>query len=142
MSEYQKIMVAVDLGEHSAVVARRAAGMAQLCSATLTVLHIVNHRPPPMDIANVMPPYDEVRHKLVDVAQRQLSDLIERSALPGAHTMVTTGRPKEEIVRIAEHEKVDLIVVGAHGRHGITGLLGSTVDRVLHQASCDVLVVR
>jgi nucleotide-binding universal stress UspA family protein len=47
-----------------------------------------------------------------------------------------------EIVRAAERGKADLIVIGAHGRHGLTGLLGSTTDRVLHHATCGMLTVR
>ncbi|HHQ41669.1 MAG TPA: universal stress protein, partial [Chromatiales bacterium] len=36
----------------------------------------------------------------------------------------------------------DLIVLGSHGRRGLTRLLGSTADAVLHSARCDVLAVR
>jgi len=37
---------------------------------------------------------------------------------------------------------MDLIAVASHGRHGISVLLGSTADGVMHTASCDVLMVR
>jgi len=56
--------------------------------------------------------------------------------------VVISGRPKQEILRVAERAAADLIVVGAHGHHDLAGLLGSTTDRVLHRASCDVLTVR
>lgn len=52
------------------------------------------------------------------------------------------GEPREEIIRIAEQENVDLIVVGSHGEHGLALLLGSTANSVLHYAKCDVLAVR
>ena len=43
---------------------------------------------------------------------------------------------------IAQSKKVDLIVVGSHGRHGLGLLLGATANGVLHGANCDVLTVR
>jgi universal stress protein A len=52
------------------------------------------------------------------------------------------GSPKLEIVRVAEENNVDLIIVGSHGKHGIALLLGSTANGVLHHAKCDVLAVR
>ena len=52
------------------------------------------------------------------------------------------GVPGQEIVRIAEQEHIDLIVVGSHGRHGLALLLGSTANSVLHHAGCDVMAVR
>jgi len=52
------------------------------------------------------------------------------------------GSPKTEIIRVAQENGVDLIVVGSHGRHGLALLLGSTANGVLHYAPCDVLAVR
>ena len=53
------------------------------------------------------------------------------------------GRPDEAIVKAAEAVGADLIVVGSHGRTGLKHiLLGSTVERVLDQARCAVLVVK
>jgi universal stress protein A len=63
-------------------------------------------------------------------------------AIPEAQTWLETGSPKQEIIRIAEENAVDLIVVGSHGRHGLALLLGSTANGVLHHANCDVLAVR
>ncbi len=141
MSEYTHVLVAVDLGDHSAEIVRRAAGIAQLCDASLTVLHVADYVPPFYG-DYLIPPKDNREEKLVDVATKQLSELIERSALSGTRTLVVSGRPKIEIARIAEREKCDLIVVGTHGHHGIAGLLGSTSNGVLQQSSCDVLTVR
>jgi len=42
----------------------------------------------------------------------------------------------------AAAQNVDLIVVGSHGRHGLARLLGSTATRIVHNAKCDVIVVR
>ncbi|WP_288368232.1 universal stress protein [uncultured Alcanivorax sp.] len=52
------------------------------------------------------------------------------------------GYAAEEIVRKAKDDGADLIVLGTHGRRGIRLLLGSTADRVLHHAPCNVLAIR
>ena len=56
---------------------------------------------------------------------------------------VVEGRPDEAIARAAEAAGADLIVVGSHGRSGLTKiLLGSVAERVIGQATCPVLVVK
>ena len=56
---------------------------------------------------------------------------------------IAVGVPFEEIVKAAEKEKADLIVMGTHGRHGLERLLvGSVATRVLRTAPCPVLTVR
>lgn len=139
---YQHILTAIDLSDNSAMVLQQAAALAQLCDAELTVLHVVNFSIPP-DVDPVTPAMDTIEQELIEAAQKRLDELLERQALTKAvGTIVNSGRPKVEIMRIAAREKVDLIVVGAHGHHGIAGLLGSTADRVVDRAICSVLVVR
>jgi nucleotide-binding universal stress UspA family protein len=55
---------------------------------------------------------------------------------------VTEGRPAASIVEHARAEKADTIVVGTHGRTGLSRLvIGSVAERVVRLAPCDVLVV-
>jgi nucleotide-binding universal stress UspA family protein len=57
------------------------------------------------------------------------------------HTVV--GRPFAEIVRFGKEQQIDLIVIGSHGRRGISHLLlGSVAERVVRLAGCPVLTVR
>lgn len=142
MAVYQHIIAAVDLGENSAKVLQHAAPLAEICDARLTVLHVVNYIPA-SDMDYLIPPSEDSENKLIEAAQQQLQALLEREALAsGVETITVTGRPKVEIARVAEQQQADLIVVGAHGRHGLAGLLGSTAERVLHRVSCDVLTIR
>jgi universal stress protein A len=142
MTVYQHLLAAVDLAENSTKVLQHAAPLAQVCDARLTVLHVVDYTPP-TDVDYVLPPLDEKESKLIDATTQRLQELLEREALTsGVEAVVVAGRPKNEIARAAEQANVDLIVVGAHGRHGLAALLGSTADRILHSVSCDVLTVR
>jgi nucleotide-binding universal stress UspA family protein len=57
-------------------------------------------------------------------------------------TEVRSGRAREDIVRYAEEEAIDLIVMGTHGRSGVERLLlGSVTERVLRDSTVPVLVV-
>lgn len=61
-----------------------------------------------------------------------------------AHTThIHVGQPAEVIAKLAAEQGCDLIVMGTHGRGGIAGLVtGSVANRVLHLASCPVLLVK
>jgi nucleotide-binding universal stress UspA family protein len=55
---------------------------------------------------------------------------------------VISGQPFSEICRVAEQEQAELIVLGSHGRTGVSHvLLGSVAERVVRHAHCPVLVV-
>jgi nucleotide-binding universal stress UspA family protein len=56
---------------------------------------------------------------------------------------VITGVPHEEIINLAKKHKVDLIVMGTHGRKGVDRILfGSTAAQIVRFAPCPVLTVR
>lgn len=57
-------------------------------------------------------------------------------------TTVVVGSPFHDICKIAAQSKSDLIVVGSHGRTGLSQvLLGSVAERVVRHAPCPILVV-
>jgi len=56
---------------------------------------------------------------------------------------VRLGAPYEEILKEQEEKKIDLIIMGSHGRTGhLEHLLGSVAERVSHNAGCPVLIMR
>ena len=58
-------------------------------------------------------------------------------------SFLRVGYPFDEIVLMANHFDIDLIIIGSHGRGGISRLLvGSTAERVVEHAPCPVLVVK
>jgi nucleotide-binding universal stress UspA family protein len=64
--------------------------------------------------------------------------------MPGVPTIIATtaGDPADEILRYVAGHGIDLIVLGTHGRTGVSRvLLGSVAERVLRAAPCPVLVV-
>jgi nucleotide-binding universal stress UspA family protein len=69
-----------------------------------------------------------------------LSRIVEQQGLkPEVHA--ATGSPADAIVRVAEQEKADLVVVGNKGMKGVRRVLGSVPNSVAHGAPCSVLIV-
>lgn len=104
-------------------------------------MHVVDYTLP-IDDDYIIPPDDKVEEALLVSARERLDKRLQRLGAERVRPLVISGRPKQEILRVAEREAADLIVIGAHGHHGLAGLLGSTTDRVLHRATCSVLTVR
>jgi len=56
-------------------------------------------------------------------------------------TEVISGHPVDHIIEFAQQNNVDLIVMGSHGKRGLSRLLGSATNGVINHAPCDVLTV-
>lgn len=142
MSDYQHILCAVDLSAENVAVFSRATELARHYKARLTLLHVVEYIP--IDLANelVLPQQQEIEEQLLAQAEAALKALAESSTQARAATVVVRGSVKSGIVEHAENSGVDLIVIGRHGRHGLSRLLGSGANAVLHYAPCDVLTIR
>ena len=142
MSTYNKILVAIDLSPEARLVVTRASELAQFYAATLTLIHVVEPLVA-MEDSELMPALPlEIEKTLEQRAKNFLAALVSDIGLSGAETVVDIGSPKREILRHARDQDIDLIVIGAHGRHGIATLLGSTANAVLHGTLCDVMCVR
>lgn len=141
MKAYRKILLVVDLGEHSEQIGARARDLASLLGAELSVLHVVEYVPvEPM--GETLLPAVQIEEELVQRAKVQLEQLCERLGLGDARRDVAAGNVKAEIVRAAQERQADLIVLGSRERRGPSILVNFTEDTVLHAAPCDVLAVR
>ena len=141
MSEYKKIMLAVDLTEESLKVAERATQLVNAFDAELHVVHVIE----PLSLAyggDVPMDLSTVQEQIQDQAAAHLREFSATLNVPETRQHLIFGRPESEIQRTAEEAGADIIVVGSHGRHGLALLLGSTANGVPHGASCDVLAVR
>jgi universal stress protein A len=141
MGIYRRILLVVDLGEHSEQIGARARDVASLQGAELSVLHVVEYVPvEPM--GETLLPAVQIEEELVQRAKVQLAQLCERLGIGGARRDVAAGNVKAEIVRAAQEQRADLIVLGSRERRGPSILVNFTEDTVLHAAPCDVLAVR
>lgn len=142
MDNYKHILCAVDLSNENTIVAERAAELARLNSARVSLLHVVEYIPVDLSNEMVLPQQQEIEEQLVERAKQGIASLASLLDLAQVSENVVVGSTKAEIINFAETHEVDLIVIGQHGRHGFSRLLGSTANAVLHHAPCDVLAVR
>ena len=118
-----KILVATDFSECAEAAVRAATDYARRFGAGLHVFHVF--APGSIDVARV----------LAGIAEQVGPDVSVEIAATG-------GDPAEEILRYAQGHSIDLIVMGTHGRSGVSRLLlGNVVDQVMRGAPCPVLVV-
>ena len=151
MPRYRKILVVLDLSADSDQVFRAArdlagashagASHAEGPHAAVVALHVVEFIPIEPMGESVLPSM-QIEVELVKRAREKLTELAARLGMTGATLRVEAGTIKSEILRIAEEEAADLIVVGSRERHGLAILVNFTEDAVLHAAHCDVLAVR
>ena len=141
MTGYKKVLVLLDLSQDSEQVAIAGREIAANSNASLVALHVVEFVPiEPM--GESLMPTAQIEEELIGRAQEKLNALITRLAVPRATPRVEAGNTKAEILRVANEESADLIVLGSRERHGLAILVNFTEDTVLHAAHCDVLAVR
>src|SRR6202140_1655693 len=141
MAVYKKLLVLLDLSEDSEQVAIAGRDLAAYSNASMVVLHVVEFVPVEPLGESLMPTV-QIEEELINGSRAKLNEFIARLGLTKATGRVEAGNTKSEILRVAEQEGVDLIVLGSRERHGLAILVNFTEDTVLHAAHCDVLAVR
>jgi len=139
--QINKILVPFDFSERSEKSLRWAVGMAEKWQAHILLFHVVSASTPLMATEAF---YDvaQLEADLQQDADRGIKEVAAKEKTVNIETEVRVGEPFWDICRTAEEEKVDLIVMGSHGRTGLAHvLLGSVAERVVRHAPCPVLVI-
>jgi hypothetical protein len=136
---FEKLLVATDGSSFSATAVQEAISIAAACSSTLYVVHV-------FEISAEIEFWDTgTAEKLEAAMRRHLEGITARARKQGVTCeaiMHWGDEPFKAIVAEASKRKVSTIVLGSHGRSGLTRLMmGSTVSRVIGHAPCKVLVV-
>jgi universal stress protein A len=137
-----KILFPTDFSQESAHALRLASTLASESGATLHIVHVDEMR----DLTAAMGEAGYLMATAVEDRQ-EVVDQLER-VVPTVPTVAyeheyLRGSPVTEILAFAESENVDLIVMGSHGRTGLSRLLmGSIAEGVMRKAKCPVLVVK
>lgn len=137
---YKRVMFATDFDEVGIKAAHKAKKIADENGADLLLVHVVE--PIPAYAYPGFAGFSEVELSIREQAEKELMALAKKLNVDDAHCLIEFGSVKNEIVRVANEKKIDLIVTGSHGKHGLALLLGSTASAILHGANCDVLIVR
>ena len=135
-----KILVATDFSEMSQFAIDYATTHASKTGATLLIMHAVAV-PSPKKGGGML--HDGVDPEDLQMAERKLEAITaEVEGVRYEHRLVR-GEPAQQILRLAEEENVDLIVMGTHGRTGLVrALMGSVAEQVVRNATCPVVTVK
>ncbi len=142
-----KILIAVDDSPHSQRAVRFVARMRWPAGSRVLVASVVTPAltPPGVGTESGVPLLIEVSEEQRQHANSVVSQAEAELREAGIATehRVPTGDPRDALLRLASEERVDLLVVGSHGRTGFAKLLlGSVSSHAVTHAHCNVLVVK
>jgi nucleotide-binding universal stress UspA family protein len=139
MLALRSILHPTDFSEHSDYAFRLACSLARDYKARLVLVHVT----PTVVVSGTlaaMPPRPPDARKALE---EQLTNLRSPDPSLGVEHHLKAGDPAAEILRLAQEARVDLIVMGMHGRTGLGRLLmGSVAEQVVRKAPCPVLTVK
>jgi len=145
MKLFQRILVATDLTPASKSAIGEALTLAKENGAELMIAHVCE-KPNVTQAAAIAPQvFDEWTANLKQAAQDRLRPFVDEARGEGVHAaaLVLFGTPYEAIVEAAQSNNADLVVLGTHGRKGVSRFfLGSVASRVISTAPCPVMTVR
>lgn len=143
--EVKRILIPTDFSETANLALQHAAHLASLTDAEIILLHVVSTfafrvNLPEADV-------DESQNaRLSGAIQEKLQSIAKAlSAKHGiqVHTRVAYGRIREEVVKVAEDQDADMVILGTHGVSGIREFfMGSNAFRIVSEAGCPVLSVQ
>lgn len=134
-----KILFATDFSAASRTALAVASSLARTCHAQLYLVHVLD--------MPVVEGGEEVIGSLYEAsAQAAQTELANLELIDGpwpVRRALLHGAPVDEILGFAQEEHIDLIVIGTHGRTGLTRLLmGSVAEELVRRATCPVLTVK
>lgn len=136
---WERILLATDGSSRSRAAADRALELAQIYGSELLVISVQDF---PAALRGVAP---QERLELLKICQNQVAEVVKRAeALKiKAEGVIMEGGAYTAIVDLAQEYRADLIIMGSHGKTGLSRLLmGRVTERVIGQAPCPVLVVK
>jgi nucleotide-binding universal stress UspA family protein len=137
---YQKILIAIENSGADRTVLEHVEQLAKLTGASLLLVHVAD--------GWVARHYDELALRESEEMKEDRAYLEKIEGELTAHGFATRshlamGDPATELVRVAAAEHVDLIAMSTHGHRLLNDIIrGSTADRVRHNVSIPVLMIK
>ena len=137
---FSSIVCSVDFSDHSVRALRHAIALAGHVLGRVTVIHVAN----PLLVQAAKTAYDVAAiNRETETELRALVDDVATEAgawTPEVRTIISVGDPATEIIKCAEEEDADMIVMGTHGRSGYRKMFfGSVTEQVLRRSPVPVL---
>lgn len=148
MLPFKKILWPTDFSEPSYRALKAADELASHFSAQLMLLHVIPPVPgqppypdPPVASSITEPLYQQtIALEAEDLLEDLVAQMVGKQVQ--ALTLVVTGDPAEEILRVAREKQADLIIIATHGRTGWRRLaFGSVAEQVVRHSPCPALTI-
>lgn len=142
----KRILVPIDFSQSSHEALDYALSFAKQFRARVVLIHVVEAFP--IDYLLGLKSAEAGNQWLMEQSRERLGKVAKRLTgaglgRGGVETVVTFGRPFQQIAKAAQTRAVDMIILATHGYTGLKHIqLGSTAERLLRYAPCPVLVVR
>ncbi len=155
MPLFETILYPTDFSDLSEVAKEYVIKLKEANAKKVVLVHVIHplefslpqfDDPFALDVAAIYAHVPELERKILKTHEDMLKKVEKELKDEGfeVKTIMTVGNPKEEILRIAEEEKVKVIVIGYHGKGLMERILemGSTAKAVIRDAKCPVLIVK
>ena len=155
MSLFRKVLYPTDFSELAEVAKDYVLKLKDANAQEVVILHVIHplefslpqfDDPFALDVATIYAHIPEIEKEVLKKHEEMLNTMADELEQQGftVKRVMTIGDPKEEIVRVADEEKVNVIVIGYHGKGLLERILemGSTAKAVIRNAKCPVLVVK
>jgi universal stress protein A len=145
MKRPQRILYATDFSSASRRAFDTALMMAKSLNARLTIMSVLAPLVTVPDQYIDAVTIDRLDRQAREWSAQQLNKLSARAKKAGVKVaiMLLDGDPADQIVRVSRASHSNLVIVGTHGRRGLSKFfLGSVAERVVSTAACPVITVR
>jgi nucleotide-binding universal stress UspA family protein len=148
---FKKIMIATDGSECSRLVADKGIELARLSGGTVYAVYVVSTAYllsmdgdyfSPM---SVNPYWESIHEALKNQGKKAVNDVKVLGEMKGINieSVLLEGNPSDELIRYAEEEKMDIVIMGTLGKTGLDRLLlGSVAENLVRHSKVPVMVVR
>jgi nucleotide-binding universal stress UspA family protein len=144
--KYKKVLFCTDFSENSDYAFEFAYGIAKRDEGLLYILHVMPHNPNQDRVRGYVS--EDILRNIQRGLEQELDDNYKERYVKkiedavGFEVVTKSGREDEEILKFAKDKKVDIIVVGTHGKTGIEHVFfGSVAEKVLRRSPFPIFVI-
>ena len=152
IANFKKIMIATDGSNCSRLATDKGIELAKLSGGTVYAVHVVStaYLPPSIDgdsfsSMNVNPYWEQIQEAWITQGQQAVNSVKDLGEMKGINVIpvLLEGDPADELIKYAEEEKMDIIIMGTHGKTGLDRLLmGSVAGNLVSHSKVPVMIVR
>lgn len=138
---YNKVIVAIDLSKSSQKIIDTALNVVNQDSSRLVLVHVVEPLSPVLGLDGHSIDSVDLQQRILNRSGDMLEEMGSEVGISKVNQHILLGSPATEIRYLSKELNADAVVIGSHGHSGWRVLLGSTANKLLHGAVCDVLTV-